>query len=207
MRAADDASPTPLSSSLLSPPKAGKLLFQSVGASAGAAEAASQSTLFYADGVRTSDYVSDVTDEPAFRALVASCAAPAVAVRGMALSAPCDKQLLVLDVSAGGVPACVHVFPAVLALAKNTAGALKWARLITDAGPQAKQLADKLGVTTARARGGVGMHGICGRGVCEEGATAEGAPSHLPPLRCPPFCSLMRKAPRWAATWARTGAR
>jgi len=65
----------------------------------------------------------------------------------------CEKQLAVLDVSLlNDSPQCMHVYPAVLALAKNTAGATRWARLLGDSGPDAKALMSSLNVTQVRSR-------------------------------------------------------
>jgi len=127
--------------------KNGRLLWQYAGASAANAQLG-EGVLFWADG-RATDYVAEVTNDSTFDAFLQSCAAPQTAVRGITLEAPCEQQLAVLDVSlAANSPGCVHVFPAVLALAKNTAGAIRWGRLLGDASPDAAALMKKLNVTS-----------------------------------------------------------
>ena len=125
--------------------KAGRLLFQHVGA-AGANRQLDEAAMFLGS-TPAGELVSEVHNEAELSAFVASCAAPAVAVRGITLSAPCDKQLAVLDVSlAANSPGCVHVYPAVLALAKNMAGAVRFGRLLGDGGAEAAALMAKLRV-------------------------------------------------------------
>lgn len=129
----------------------GKLLWQHEGAGSGA-EALQEGALFFAgaagEGTKVSDYIDEVHNANELDAFLASCTGPAVAVRGMTLAAPCDKQLAVLDVSlAAGSPACVHVYPAVLALSKNMAGAVRFARVLGDSSPAAKEVMENLGIT------------------------------------------------------------
>ena len=127
--------------------KNGRLLWQYAGASAANAQLG-EGVLFYA-GQGVSDYVSEIKDQASMTAFLQSCASPQPAVRGMTLSAPCDQQLAVVDVSlAADCPGCVYVFPAVLALAKNTAGAIRWGRLLGDSGAEAAALMKKLNVTS-----------------------------------------------------------
>ncbi len=130
----------------------GAMLYQHAGA-AGGAEAVGQGALFYADsaggGVKASDYVEEVANKNQLDAFLASCAAPQEAVRGVTLSAPCEQQLAVLDVSLSrDSPGCVHIYPAVLALAKNMAGAARFARLLGDSSADAAALMKSLNVTT-----------------------------------------------------------
>jgi len=125
--------------------KAGRLLWQHAGVS-GAEAALGEGVLFFAEG-RASDYVTDINSADTLDAFLQSCAAPATAVRGITIAAPCEQQLAVVDVSVGAdSPGCLHIFPAVLALAKNTAGGVRWARLMGDSGPDAKQLMASLKV-------------------------------------------------------------
>jgi hypothetical protein len=131
--------------------KDGTLLWQHAGA-VGGADAVGEAVLFYGDaaggGVKPSDYVEEVVSKNTFEAFIASCAAPQTAVRGITLATPCEKQLAVLNVSQAKDSApCVHIYPAVLALAKNTAGAIRWARLLGDASPDAGALMASLNVT------------------------------------------------------------
>jgi hypothetical protein len=131
--------------------KDGALLWQHAGAVGGAA-ALGEGVLFYGNtaggGVKASDYVDEVATRPQLDAFLASCAAPQTAVRGITLAAPCDKQLTVVNVSMAKDSApCVHIYPAVLALAKNTAGAIRWARLLGDSSADAGALMASLNVT------------------------------------------------------------
>lgn len=63
-------------------------------------------------------------------------------------------QLVVLNVALSDAAPCVHVFPAVFALARNPGmqGVVTFARLMGDATPGAAALLGKLGVTQARPR-------------------------------------------------------
>ena len=129
----------------------GELLWQHEGAASGSASL-QEGALFYAGaaggGAKVSDYVDELHNAGELDAFLASCAAPATAVRGMKLAAPCNQQLAVLDVSlAAGSPGCVHIFPAVLALSKNLAGAVRFARVLGDSGPGAKAVMENLGIT------------------------------------------------------------
>ena len=129
----------------------GVLLWQHEGAGSGP-EALQEGALFFAGaaggGAKVSDYIDEVHNANELDAFLASCAAPGKAVRGMTLAAPCNQQLAVLDVSlAAGSPGCVHIFPAVLALSKNLAGAVRFARVLGDSGPDAKAVMENLGIT------------------------------------------------------------
>ena len=57
-----------------------------------------------------------------------------------------EKELSVLNVSLMGATPCVHIFPAVLALAKNMAGYASFARLLADANDEARALAQEFKV-------------------------------------------------------------
>ena len=61
-----------------------------------------------------------------------------------------DNVLTVVAVTATSVSACVHVFPAVVALSKSFAGYAVFGRLLYDASPAAGKLAAELNVTQAR---------------------------------------------------------
>ena len=43
---------------------------------------------------------------------------------------------------------CLHIFPAVLSLARNTAGSTRWARLAIDKNEESAQIAKSLGVSS-----------------------------------------------------------
>lgn len=94
-----------------------------------------QGVLFYGDtaanNVKASDFVSEVTTRAQFDAWLTSAK---------------EKELSVLDVSLMGATPCVHIFPAVLALAKNMVGFASFARLLADGGDEARQLAQELKV-------------------------------------------------------------
>lgn len=126
--------------------KAGKLLFQHVGAASASGKV--DESVAFLGSTAWQDVVTEVRNGADLEGFLASCAAPATAVRGMELWAPCEQQLGVLDVSTQDSPGSAHIFPAVLALAKNTAGAVRWGRLMGDAGPEQKALLASLKVTS-----------------------------------------------------------
>ncbi len=57
-----------------------------------------------------------------------------------------DKVLTVIDVSLTGAGPCIHIFPAVLALAKNFKGFARFARLMGDASPAMQEIIQGLNV-------------------------------------------------------------
>lgn len=57
-----------------------------------------------------------------------------------------DNVLTVVNVSSNSATACVRVFAAVLALAKNFKGYAAFARLLYDASPEAEEVARELRV-------------------------------------------------------------
>ena len=61
-----------------------------------------------------------------------------------------DNVLTVVAVTATSVSACVHVFPAVVALSKSFAGYAVFGRLLYDASAATGQLAAELNVTQVR---------------------------------------------------------
>ena len=84
-----------------------------------------------ANNVRASDFVTDIKN------------------RGQLdewLSKPVEGGLHILDISLMGATPCVHIFPAVLALAKNMAGFASFSRLLADNGADAQALAKELKV-------------------------------------------------------------
>ena len=62
---------------------------------------------------------------------------------------PCEKQLAIIDVGVNKDPptGCIHLFPAVLSLARNTAGFTRWARIALDENAECAALVKELGVT------------------------------------------------------------
>ena len=91
--------------------------------------------LFYGDtaanNVKASDHVHEVTTRGQLDAWLALAQ---------------EKELSVLDVSLTSATPCVHIFPAVLALAKNMVGFASFARLMADANQEATDLARELKV-------------------------------------------------------------
>lgn len=59
-------------------------------------------------------------------------------------------MLTVVNVSLTGASPCVHIFPAVLALAKNFVGYASFARLLGDASDEARALTAQLNVVQVR---------------------------------------------------------
>lgn len=118
-----------------------------------------EGVLFYGDaaagGERASQYVTEVEDEAELTA--------------WAKSLP-PSELGVLFVSSSRAVACVHIFPAVLALARNMGGFASFARLVSDASPAASAATAALGVrdvpTFVFHRGGavIGRHVGAARG-------------------------------------------
>jgi hypothetical protein len=142
-----------------------------------------EGVLFYGDaaagGERASQYVAEVGDEGALRAW-ADAAPPA--------------ELAVLFVSSSRAAACVHIFPAVLALARNMAGFATFARLVSDGSAAASAATGALGVTDVPTfvfyRGGaeVGRHVGAARGdligqILAQQAAAGIAPPPPPPRK------------------------
>lgn len=120
---------------------AGQLTISSIG----------EGMLFYggqaAGGAHASEYITEVTNASELGDFLELCAAPQSTPLGVEMEVPCEKQLAILDISTNkDSAACIHIYPAVLALAKNTAGACRWARLVGDSGSGAKALMEELGV-------------------------------------------------------------
>lgn len=139
--------------------KGGELLWQHVGAGAGAQEALSEGVLYYggagAAGLRTNDWVTDINSKSDLRDFIESCsmAQPAAAGFDTGIDVPCDKQLAIVDIGVDkDAPAgCLHIFPAVLSLARNTAGFTRWARVAIDKNADTKDIAREWGVDSVPA--------------------------------------------------------
>lgn len=132
--------------------KGNELLYQVNGAS-GAERAVAEGSLFLGDSMAGGRDVTELVETVASRAdlddLLARCSMPGQGPRGVPIDVPCEKQLCVLDVSlAKNHPECMHIFPAVVALAKNTQGAVRWGRLLGDMGADATALITALKVDT-----------------------------------------------------------
>jgi hypothetical protein len=127
--------------------KRGELVWEHVGAGAGSHEKIAEGVLFYGDsgagGMKASEYITEVKSEGELSDFLALCMP-----EQNGLSVPCEKQLAVLDVSVEkNAPAgCLHIFPAIISLAKNTAGATRWARLMGDTSDSAKALMASLNI-------------------------------------------------------------
>ena len=118
-----------------------------------------EGVLYYGDaaggGLKPSSYVTEVADRAGLDALLAGRP---------------GGELVVLDVSTTTAAACIHIFPAVLALARNFQGYASFGRLVADASVAASALTRELGVTDVPSfiffRGGkeVGRHVGSSRG-------------------------------------------
>lgn len=132
----------------------GELLWQHVGAGAGAAQQLSEGVLYYggqgAGGLHVADYITECKSFAELDDFIQSCAAPQPAADGFVgdLEVPCDKQLAVVNVGVDkDAPAgCLHVLPAILSLARNTAGFTRWARVAVDANDECKAIAKHFNV-------------------------------------------------------------
>lgn len=132
--------------------KNGSLVWQHEGAGVGTMESVGEGVLYYggqgAGGMSASKFITEVKSDDDLTDFLELCALPETNDMGVTLQVQCDKQLAVLDCSKlNDAPSCMAIFPAVLALAKNTAGATRWARLLCDADPTSASLAQKYNVT------------------------------------------------------------
>lgn len=126
-----------------------------MGAGAGAAQQLAEGVLYYggqgAGGLHVSDFITECKSFSELDDFIQSCAAPATAPEGFVgeFDVPCDKQLAIVDIGVDkDAPAgCMHIFPAVLSLARNTAGFTRWARVAVDANPECKEIAKHFNVT------------------------------------------------------------
>ena len=82
-----------------------------------------------------------------------SMAQPAAAGFDTGIDVPCDKQLAIVDIGVDkDAPAgCLHIFPAVLSLARNTVGFTRWARIAVDSNEETKAIAKEWGVDSVPA--------------------------------------------------------
>lgn len=91
--------------------------------------------LYYADtaanGVKASQYITDIHNKQDLDKFI---------------DQQDDKVLTVIDVSLRNAGPCIHIFPAVLALAKNFTGYAHFARLIGDESDATQQLLKELNV-------------------------------------------------------------
>lgn len=140
-----------------------------------------EGVLFYGDaaagGERASQYVTEVADADALAAWAAALP---------------PRELGVLFVSSTRAAACVHIFPAVLALARNMGGFASFARLVSDGSAEASAATAALGVkdvpTFVFYRGGaaVGKHVGAARGDLIGQILAQQAAAGIAPPPPPP---------------------
>ena len=64
------------------------------------------------------------------------------------LNVACDKQLAIVDIGVDkdAPHGCLHIFPAVLSLARNTQGFTRWARMAIDKNAETAEIAREFGV-------------------------------------------------------------
>lgn len=93
--------------------------------------------MYYGDsgrqGERPSDFVTELRSQEDLDAFISG-------------SNKDDKILTVIDVSLTTATPCIHIFPAVLALAKNFTGYARFARLMGDASPAMQDIIRSLNV-------------------------------------------------------------
>jgi len=133
--------------------KNGEMLYEHKGAGDSATRALGEGALYYggalAGGETTADFITEVGSAAQLDDFLNACALPATNERGVTFDASCEKQLGVLDVSmAKGTATSMHSYPAVVALAKNTQGAIRFARLLGDTTDDAKAVMVNLNVTS-----------------------------------------------------------
>eukprot|EP00192_Tetraselmis_astigmatica_P011387 CAMPEP_0117667202 /NCGR_PEP_ID=MMETSP0804-20121206/10826_1 /TAXON_ID=1074897 /ORGANISM="Tetraselmis astigmatica, Strain CCMP880" /LENGTH=382 /DNA_ID=CAMNT_0005474883 /DNA_START=132 /DNA_END=1277 /DNA_ORIENTATION=+ len=131
--------------------KNNELVWEHSGAGQFTNQSIGEGMLFYGDqaagGVHASEFISKISSQSELDDFLDMCAVPQTSALGVELDVPCDKQLAVLNVSMNkGSQGCMHVYPAVLALAKNTAGACRWGRLIGDSSDSAADFMKSLNV-------------------------------------------------------------
>jgi thiol-disulfide isomerase/thioredoxin len=134
--------------------KHGDLLWQHSGFGAGSHESIAEGVLYYGDegagGLKVQDFLTDISTEADLKDFLELCM-PAQEVPGFIapVEIECAKQLAIVDVSVENDPpsGCLKIFPAVVSLSRNTAGATRWARLIADKNKESKALAKTLKVS------------------------------------------------------------
>merc|ERR1712216_749076 len=134
--------------------KHGDLLWQHSGFGAGSHESIAEGVLYYGDegagGLKVQDFLTDVETEADLKDFLELCMPPQEVPGFIApVDIECSKQLAIVDVSVENDPpsGCLKIFPAVVSLSRNTAGATRWARLIADKNKESKALAKTLKVS------------------------------------------------------------
>jgi len=133
--------------------KSQELVWENVGASSTTTKAIGEGMLYYggqaAGGLQANEYITEIKSQDDLQDFLDMCAAPQESPLGVELDVACEKQLAILDIStAKDSPACIKIYPAVLALAKNTAGACRWARMLSDSGDTATEIMKEFNVTS-----------------------------------------------------------
>mmetsp|Transcript_23277 Transcript_23277/g.79209 ORF Transcript_23277/g.79209 Transcript_23277/m.79209 type:complete len:367 (+) Transcript_23277:39-1139(+) len=130
--------------------KHGDMLFQHAGAGGNVVRDLGEAALYLgnqgAGGEHVTDFIKEVGSKSDLEDFHEECAVPMDEnPNGVKLETPCDKQLGVLMVSKEkDSPACMHSFPAVVAMAKNTRGSVRWARLMGDVSADATALYEEV---------------------------------------------------------------
>ena len=134
--------------------KHGDLLWQHAGFGAGSHESIAEGVLYYGDegagGLKVQDFLTDIETEADLKDFLELCMPPQEVPGFIApVDIECSKQLAIVDVSVENDPpsGCLKIFPAVVSLSRNTAGATRWARLVADKNKESKTLAKTLKVT------------------------------------------------------------
>lgn len=134
--------------------KHGDLLWQHAGFGAGSHESIAEGVLYYGDkgagGLKVQDFLTDIETEADLKEFLELCMPPQEVPGFIApVDIECSKQLAIVDVSVENDPpsGCLKIFPAVVSLSRNTAGATRWARLVADKNKESKTLAKTLKVT------------------------------------------------------------
>ena len=134
--------------------KHGDLLWQHAGFGAGSHESIAEGVLYYgnegAGGLKVQDFLTDIETEADLKEFLELCMPPQEVPGFIApVDIECSKQLAIVDVSVENDPpsGCLKIFPAVVSLSRNTAGATRWARLVADKNKESKTLAKTLKVT------------------------------------------------------------
>ena len=99
-----------------------------------------------------SDYITECKSFAELDAFIMSCAPPQRYHDGFEgeLSVDCDKQLAIVDIGVDkdAPHGCLHIFPAVLSLARNTQGFTRWARMAIDKNAETADIAREFGIDT-----------------------------------------------------------
>ena len=133
--------------------KHGDLLWQHQVSAPGSHESIAEGVLYYGDegagGLKVQDFLTDIETEADLKDFLELCMPPQeVPVSSLRLTsnAPSNSRLSTF-VENDPPSGCLKIFPAVVSLSRNTAGATRWARLVADKNKESKTLAKTLKVT------------------------------------------------------------